>query len=156
MAIRNAVVLAPPPVVFCCVSGNQKAYNAVIKGALKDLRYLDDLNRVLFNNLVKLVVLVMIEAKTYTDGTVVTGNSPLPSLSPKQQDRKTEARKDFKINLISLRTKAGLTQSQLEARAGLPAMVLSHYETGTRKPGLDNIITLCIGLNCTATELLGV
>jgi len=45
---------------------------------------------------------------------------------------------------------------QREARAGLPAMVLSHYETGTRKPGLDNIITLCIGLNCTATELLGV
>lgn len=25
VAIRNAVVLAPPPVVFCCVSGNQKA-----------------------------------------------------------------------------------------------------------------------------------
>ena len=29
------------------------SHNAVIKGALKDLRYLDDLNRVLFNNLVK-------------------------------------------------------------------------------------------------------
>lgn len=98
----------------------------------------------------------MIETKTYTDGTVATGNSPLPSLSPKQQDRKTEARKDFKNNLISLRAKAGLTQSQLEARAGLPAMVLSHYETGTRKPRLDNIIALCKGLNCTATELLGV
>lgn len=98
----------------------------------------------------------MIEIKTYTDGTVATGYAPLPNLSPKQQDRKTEAGKDFKNNLISLRIKAGLTQSQLEARAGLPAMVLSHYETGTRKPGLDNIITLCKGLNCTATELLGV
>jgi DNA-binding XRE family transcriptional regulator len=101
-------------------------------------------------------MLAMIETKTYTDGTVVTGCSPLPNLSPKQQDRKAEAHKDFKHNLIYLRSKAGLTQSQLEARAGLPAMVLSHYETGKRKPGLDNIIALCKGLNCTATELLGV
>lgn len=98
----------------------------------------------------------MLETKTYTDGTVATGCAPLPNLSPKQQDRKTDAHKEFKNNLISLRIKAGLTQNQLEARAGLPAMVLSHYETGTRKPGLDNIITLCKGLNCTATELLGV
>ncbi len=97
----------------------------------------------------------MIVTTKYSDGTLATGVYPLPKLSPKQQDRNLITAKEFKKNLISLRTKAGLTQVQLEKRAGLPTMVLSHYETGTRKPGLDNIIALCKGLNCTATELLG-
>lgn len=63
--------------------------------------------------------------------------------------------RDFCYRLKSMREERGLTQAQLEKLSGMPAMVLSHYESGTRKPGLDSIKSLCKGLKCTATELLG-
>lgn len=61
---------------------------------------------------------------------------------------------DFCKRLVNLRTEKGMTQAQLEKAAGLPAMVLSHYENGTRKPGLDNIKSLCRGLGCNASDLI--
>lgn len=64
--------------------------------------------------------------------------------------------RDFCKRLVDIRIKRGLTQSQLERAAELPAMVVSHYETGTRAPGLANIKALCKGLNCTASELIGI
>ena len=63
---------------------------------------------------------------------------------------------DFCKRLRLIRTARGLTQSDLEVKSGLPAMVLSHYENGTRAPGLANIKALCKGLGCTATDLLGI
>lgn len=36
--------------------------------------------------------------------------------------------------LVAVRQRAGLTQRQLAARAGLPASVLCAYETGAREP----------------------
>lgn len=36
--------------------------------------------------------------------------------------------------LVRVRERAGLTQRQLAARAGLPASVLCAYETGAREP----------------------
>lgn len=62
----------------------------------------------------------------------------------------------FCKKLVEIRQTKGLTQAQLENRAGLPATLISHYESGKRAPGLENIIALCKGLDCTATELLGV
>lgn len=62
--------------------------------------------------------------------------------------------RDFCKRLVDLRIQKGMTQSQLEKAAELPSMVLSHYETGTRKPGLDNIKSLCRGLGCTANDLI--
>lgn len=62
--------------------------------------------------------------------------------------------RDFCKRLKHLRESKGMTQAQLEKVAELPAMLISHYETGTRKPGLDNIKALCRGLKCTASELL--
>lgn len=64
--------------------------------------------------------------------------------------------RDFCKRLIKLREEKGLTQAQLEVRAGLPATLISHYEKGERAPGLTNIKALCKGLSCTASELLGV
>lgn len=61
---------------------------------------------------------------------------------------------DFCKRLWSLRNKAGLTQAQLESKSGLPSMVISHYENGTRKPGLDNIKALIKGLGCNASDLI--
>ena len=64
--------------------------------------------------------------------------------------------RDFCKNLIEIRTSRGMTQTQLERNADLPATLISHYENGERQPGLENIKALCRGLGCTATELLGI
>ncbi len=63
---------------------------------------------------------------------------------------------DFCKRLFSIRTAKGMTQSQLEKKAGLQSTLVSHYEVGERKPGLDNIKALCKGLSCTASELIGI
>lgn len=64
--------------------------------------------------------------------------------------------RDFCERLIRLREAKGMTQAQLEKRAGFSATLISHYEKGERAPGLQNIKALCKGLGCTASELLGV
>tara|TARA_R110000782_G_C14819221_1_gene413851 strand:+ start:7262 stop:7720 length:459 start_codon:yes stop_codon:yes gene_type:complete len=64
--------------------------------------------------------------------------------------------REFCKRLVEIRAAKGLTQAQLESKAGLPATLISHYEKGERAPGLENIKALCRGLGCTATELLGV
>lgn len=64
--------------------------------------------------------------------------------------------RDFCKRLVDIRTQKGLTQAQLESRSELSATIISHYENGTRAPGLESIKALCRGLECTATELLGV
>ena len=61
---------------------------------------------------------------------------------------------EFCRRLRLLRERGGLTQAELEKRAGLPALLVSQYETGSRAPGLANIKALIRGLNCTADELL--
>jgi len=64
--------------------------------------------------------------------------------------------RDFCNRLVAIRQQKKLTQAQLESRAELPATLISHYENGERQPGLENIKSICKGLNCTATELLGI
>lgn len=98
----------------------------------------------------------MIVTKTYSDGTTATGKHPLPKLSPSQQESLNGNYYSFGKRLKEIRLQKGLTQGELEKLAGLPSMVLPHYENGTRKPGLDNIRMICKGLNCSASELLGI
>lgn len=62
---------------------------------------------------------------------------------------------EFCKRLRQLRERAGMTQAELEKRSEFPAMLISHYETGTRAPGLANIKALIRGLGCSADELLG-
>lgn len=62
---------------------------------------------------------------------------------------------EFCRRLRLLRERAGLTQAELEKRSELPSILVSHYETGIRAPGLVNIKALIRGLGCTADELLG-
>ena len=63
--------------------------------------------------------------------------------------------REFCQALKIIREKQGLTQSTLESRCGFPASLISHYENGTRSPGLANIKALIRGLNCSANDLLG-
>lgn len=62
----------------------------------------------------------------------------------------------FSIKLKNLRLYKGLTQRQLAGRCDITEAEISFYETGIRKPGLDNIVKICKGLEVTATDLLGV
>ncbi len=64
--------------------------------------------------------------------------------------------RDFCKRLWQIRAQKQMTQVELERRSGLPAGLITHYESGTRSPGLQNIKALCAGLGCTATELLGI
>lgn len=63
---------------------------------------------------------------------------------------------NFAMRLRSIRASKNMTQEDLAKKSGVNPCVISFYEAGSRKPGLDNIMDLCRGLGCTATELLGI
>ena len=63
---------------------------------------------------------------------------------------------DFCMRLKLLRKISGLTQLELETKANMAETLISQYESGNREPSLQNIICLCKGLDCTATQLLGI
>ena len=64
--------------------------------------------------------------------------------------------RDFCNRLIELRKRKGLTQAQVAERGELDSTVICHYESGDRAPGLAAIKSLCKGLGCSASELLGI
>ena len=60
----------------------------------------------------------------------------------------------FPIKLKALREAAGFTQASLASKMKLPAAMVSHYETGIRKPGLDNLLKIIKALKCEPNDLL--
>lgn len=62
---------------------------------------------------------------------------------------------DFIRRLLVLRRKSGLSQSDFDKKMGLPKGSSAQYECGQRKPGLDNIKTMCKNLGCSFEELFG-
>lgn len=60
----------------------------------------------------------------------------------------------FQTRLKQLREDRGLTQLDLATKMKLPSAMVSHYETGRRKPGLDNILALIKALKCDPNDLL--
>ncbi len=60
----------------------------------------------------------------------------------------------FHKRLKKLREDQGLTQLDIASRMKLPSAMVSHYETGRRKPGLDNILGLIKALKCEPNDLL--
>lgn len=49
----------------------------------------------------------------------------------------------------------GYTQAELSKRTGLGAASISHWESGRRVPGLQNLFTLLVVLQVTADDVLG-
>ncbi|MEW6183586.1 MAG: helix-turn-helix transcriptional regulator [Bacillota bacterium] len=45
-------------------------------------------------------------------------------------------------NLKRARAKSGFTQSQVAKLLGIPREVISYFESGTREPGMDDVIRL--------------
>ncbi len=60
----------------------------------------------------------------------------------------------FKARLRTARELRELSQGELAKRAGLQASVVSHFETGTRKPSFDNLKRLADALRVTTDYLL--
>lgn len=58
------------------------------------------------------------------------------------------------LNLSTLRKKRGLSQAQLAARSDLPRSTISHFESGTGNPSLQNLIKLSASLQISIEELL--
>lgn len=61
----------------------------------------------------------------------------------------------FKERLKEARNLRGLNQSELAAKASLPAASVSHFESGPRKPSFDNLKALASALDVTTDYLLG-
>lgn len=47
------------------------------------------------------------------------------------------------------------SQSVLARKCGLKASAISHFETGRRRPSVENLIRLCESLDCSADYILG-
>ncbi len=63
---------------------------------------------------------------------------------------------DFDDRLKTLRIQNNLTQEQLAHRLGLTKSVISAYETGSRMPSYDTLITISRIFKVTTDYLLGV
>ena len=61
----------------------------------------------------------------------------------------------FQDRLRAARKIRGMEQSQLAAKAGLPAASISHFEAGKRKPSFDNLRRLARAIDVTTDYLLG-
>ena len=60
----------------------------------------------------------------------------------------------FAVTLSDQRTRAGLTQEDLAARADVSARFISFLETGKRQPSLSALHALSKGLGLSMSELL--
>jgi transcriptional regulator with XRE-family HTH domain len=62
----------------------------------------------------------------------------------------------FGKRLRSAREERDLTQEQLGKMAGISALMVSHFETGTRqKPSIENLVKLSKALHVSTDYLLG-
>lgn len=61
----------------------------------------------------------------------------------------------FSRRLNELRLKRGLSQVELARKAGLPASSISHFESGSRRPSLENLGRLAVALNASMDVLMG-
>ncbi len=64
-------------------------------------------------------------------------------------------RTSFAARLKAARLRRDMSAAQLCQRAGIEQSHLSHFETGTRQPGADNLRKLALALDITADFLLG-
>ena len=62
---------------------------------------------------------------------------------------------DFSRTLSLLRQEKGISQRKAAAALGISQALLSHYENGTREPGLAFVCRVCDYYGVTADYLLG-
>lgn len=62
---------------------------------------------------------------------------------------------NFKIRLKEVRKTRKLTQQELAEKTGIPVTSIAHFESGSRKPSLENFYKLIVELNVSADYILG-
>lgn len=62
-------------------------------------------------------------------------------------------RQRFAANVKRARKRLGISQEELGFRSGLNRTTISHYERGSREPGVDAVIKLAAGLELSPDEL---
>ena len=62
---------------------------------------------------------------------------------------------EFKIRLKEVRKIRKLTQQELAEKTGIPVTSIEHFESGSRKPSLENFYKLIVVLNISADYILG-
>lgn len=62
---------------------------------------------------------------------------------------------EFKIRLKEVRKIRKLTQLELAEKTGIPVTSIAHFESGSRKPSLENFYKLIVVLNVSADYILG-
>jgi transcriptional regulator with XRE-family HTH domain len=65
-----------------------------------------------------------------------------------------DVRAAFGQRVRELRTKRGLSQEQLAARADLHWTYVSSIERGRRDPGLRTVVRIAVALGVTASDLM--
>jgi len=63
--------------------------------------------------------------------------------------------KEFRFRLLYARELRKMTQEQLSKKAGIPNTSICKFESGERKPSLDNLKMLAVALEISADYLLG-
>ncbi len=61
----------------------------------------------------------------------------------------------FKIMMRRARLAVGISQGELARRTRLQASAISHFETGQRKPSIDNLVRIAKALDVSTDYLLG-
>lgn len=61
---------------------------------------------------------------------------------------------NIKKNLKEVRVFLGLSQGALAKKAGFEPSAISHFETGTREPNLQNLVKLSKALGVSTDRLL--
>lgn len=69
---------------------------------------------------------------------------------------KTMPQELFHVRLKQARELRELTQEQLEEKTGLGSTIISHFESGRRKPSFASLIKLVDVLNISSDWLLGI
>jgi len=78
---------------------------------------------------------------------------PAPTTTPRTSPTSTQKKKKFGERLRSIREAQGLSQGELRRRTGLPASMLSLYETGRRYPSHERLVALETALQLTPGTL---
>lgn len=60
------------------------------------------------------------------------------------------------MRLREIRKRKGLTQAELSRRSHINRVCISQYETGVKRPNVDNLKRLAVALGVSTDELLGV
>jgi transcriptional regulator with XRE-family HTH domain len=66
-----------------------------------------------------------------------------------------EVRRGLGRALLRARTDAGLTQSELGARAGISGAMVSRYEAGVNGPPLESLVAMAVALGASLDRLTG-